>query len=245
MAEYVTVAVTADTLFPDAPFLSDELAEDLVLQVTSVPADTLGGPFGVADMVNTLHQLASNEESLAAGEPITRWGPIESMLMWAAGYLVETGTDGNFARQFAQFGARNSQIIFPSENLGTIAQAEQRRLEAASGILPDLRRDAVLPAYAALTEVQLFAVRNSPLSIVSGKVAAGLNAATPGVAFIVTDGSVVAAIASSAAGLFITYIAIPSLRGIGTGLETVLHNWILQLGPKHENPPKGRKKKDG
>lgn len=237
MAEYVTVGTTLDALLPTTRLFDDhDAAHDIQLRFTSVPAASLGGAFGVAEAIDELIEYLAQNNDVVAGKSIAIWGPVESMLMWAASYLSDVG-EGTLVRQ-PVFGMPEEGLYSVRETAVGIARDETARLQSASSSLPDRRVGLTLPTYGVLSEAQVFAVRNSPLRVIDGAGLAAVTAVAPGVAFVVTDGSVVATVISSAAGLFITYIAIPALRGVGSGLEEVLHQWVLRLAP---DPKKRRK----
>lgn len=213
---------------------------DAQLRFTSVPASTLGGPFDVDRAGRELYALLSDSEDFAVGARLVDWWPLETMLLWAANYLAAAGRgELNEPAPVSEFHAYSRERRQQAES---VAASETQRLAQARNLGGYLEEEAdpTLAVFAALTQTQAFGVRNSPLKVVTGSALAGINAITPGIAFIVTDGSVAAAVISSAAGLFVTYMVIPSMRGVGAGLEEVLHSWVLRLGPKQDR--KDRKK---
>ncbi len=88
----------------------------------------------------------------------------------------------------------------------------------------------VMKICSVLYEANLFAVQTSPLRLTS---AVQLGAANvPATVSALTDGSSAAVASLTVAGIFVTYVAVPALRGLGTGLEISFREWGLRLRPK-------------
>ena len=172
MAEYVTVGTTLDALLPTTRLFDDhDAAHDIQLRFTSVPAASLGGAFGVAEAIDELIEYLAQNNDVVAGKSIAIWGPVESMLMWAASYLSDVG-EGTLVRQ-PVFGMPEEGLYSVRETAVGIARDETARLQSASSSLPDRRVGLTLPTYGVLSEAQVFAVRNSPLRVIDGAGLAG------------------------------------------------------------------------
>jgi hypothetical protein len=84
--------------------------------------------------------------------------------------------------------------------------------------------------YMVLRGEPCFAIQNSPRALVSS--AQITAAAGPGAVTLYTDQGGAAALAATALGIFLVYVATPASRGLGEGLETVAKEWALRLRPR-------------
>lgn len=166
------------------------------------------------------------EYGIVVSEPLLNWRPIESMLMWASGALVDHSQPPRYAPPEEEYWDSESRRA----HAALILDGELKRYERVTGPVPDRQiLFAALPVYQSIVTQPILATRNSPLKLASP--ASLVNAAVPGVTFLASDGDVTAAVIATATSLFVTYVAVPSLRGIGSALEQVLHEWVLTLRP--------------
>ncbi len=96
------------------------------------------------------------------------------------------------------------------------------------------------PGFDSLVEAPLFATTNSPWSLKSAVELGGVIG--PGTLTAISSHSTGGTVAATAAGIFITYVGIPTARGLGAGLEHSVKEWALKLAPTPPSPPRRRRR---
>jgi hypothetical protein len=221
VARLITTSLTLEDLVGPASGADQLPNSEIHLSVASVPTKSLRG--GSAELLNAYLDLLYSlreTEGLAVGTPVDVAAPATVSATWAFASILDA-RDLSDERPVRAAPVRAQPRTMLKEQMSQL----DRAITFGGGI--STFSAPAYSTYLTLLDAPLYAVQNSPIKFVSAAAQAA-TAASPGLLTAANDGSAAAMIAMSAGGIFVTYVVVPPLRGLGHGLEEVVKQWVLR-----------------